>query len=460
MEVDAAERRRTLIQYIAGILASCIVLAWILSPNTAIKTPAATAAAVKHHRIPVYYWHMWSGEWLPVMDHVCDEFNASQDKYEVIPLQIPYAESDQKFLLAVAGGNPPDLMAQWSPAITAWAQSGILEPLDQRMTPAEHNYFMYQTYPVVHENGWYKGHLYGLLINFDVYACYYRTDLFKQAGLNPNQFPTTMEELNDDGMKLNQTDSSGRLTRIGFLPTMFSNFLPSYGGGLYDPLTPSVQVLTPPNLRAMQFIVDAHKKLGFDRVVRFNSGFGNQDTEGWPFITGQFAVTLDGEWRVQQLAKYAPKLQYKVAMLPPPAGGVPDASFSSSDFMTIPSGAKHADGAWAFIKFWEGIDHPAQAAKYKISFGWLPASPEQAAAPDYQKYLKLYPQYKTFVQLAASKHIVSLPPIPYAVFLQDKMTADDDLAERGVLTATRALVLLQHQVSEQEQERKALGYAR
>lgn len=439
-----------------GILAIVLVLGLVLiSRARMIARPLPPGG---HARIPVYYWHMWSGEWQPVMERVVAEFNASQTKYEVIPLQVPAAEGDSKFLMSVAGGSPPDVMAQWTQAISTWSQDGVLQPLDTRMTSAERQFFLHDTYPVIHNNGWYKGHLYGLVMAMDVYACYYRPDQFRQAGLDPDHFPKTLEELTADGRKLDQTDGAGRYTRLGFLPQVFTQYAPSFGGGFYDPRTGRVLLDTPQNLRALSYIVRTDESLGLDRVRRFNSGLKSQNGADWPFIDGSFSVALDGEWRVLQLAKYAPNLDYRVAPLPPPAGGKSLASFAMTDYLTIPAGAKHPEGAWEFIKFWSGLDHPAQAAKYKTWFGWLPSSPQMAQSPDYQAFLRRYPQYRAFVALAASPNLVTTPPVPYQLFLMDRISTEDDLAERGAVSPAQALAGLERDVAREKARRKELGY--
>lgn len=439
---------------IAGrILAALAVVgfaAWLVAPSK--PAPAA------HKRIPVHLWHMWSGEWLPVIDQVADEYNKSQDKYEVIPVQIPWGDSDSKFLLSVAGGGPPDVMVQWTQAISTYAQSDILAPLDTRMTPAERHHFLSVDYPAVRRNGWYKGHLYGLTVGFDVYACYFRPDQWRQAGLDPDHFPQTLEELVADGKRLDRFDTSGRLTRLGFLPQDFSWYAPSFGGGFYDPHRGQVLLNTPQNLNALSYIVQTHKELGMDRVLRFNAGLKSSDAASWPFIGGQTAVVLDGEWRVQQLAKYAPGMEYRIATLPPPAGGKPLSSFSVADFLTVPAGAKEPEGAWDFIKFWTGLDRAEPAAKFQTWFGWLPTSPDIANAPDYQAYLRRYPQYRTFVKLAASDNIVTVPPVPYQLFLMDHISTADDMAERGALTPSKALDQLTRDVARELARRKELGY--
>lgn len=438
-----------------GVLAAVAALALLLVTRSRMLDAAHPATAA---RIPVYYWHMWSGQWQPTMEKVVADFNASQTKYKVIPLQVPYASADSKFLMSVAGGSPPDVMTQWTQAISTWSQDGVLSPLDTRMTPAEKQFFLHGTYPYVHQNGWYKGHLYGMVINADVYACYYRPDQFRAAGLDPDHFPKTLEALTADSRKLDQKDNTGRYTRLGFLPQTFTNYVPSFGGGFYDAATGRAALDTPANLRAMTYLVDTSQKLGFDKVRRFNSGLKSQNGAQWPFIDGSFSVALDGEWRVKQLADFAPGLEYRVAPLPPPAGGKALASFSVTGFLTIPAGAKHAEGAWEFMKFWSGLDHPEQAAKYNVSFSWLPTSPAMAQSPDYVAFLKQYPQYKTFVALAASPNIETTPPVPYQLFLMDRISAVDDLAARGTLTPVQALEKLKSDTNKELQRRKELNY--
>lgn len=416
----------------------------------------------KHHRIPVIFWHMWTGEWTSKMDDVVDEFNKSQDKYEVIPLLIPpdgfTGETSSKFLMSVAGGDPPDVMAQWAQAISGWAQDGILQPLDPLMSPEDRQAYA-QCYPVVRKNGWYNGHLYGMVTAFDVYACYYRLDDFQQAGLDPDRFPSTLEDLIATGRKLDKYDSQHNLVRVGFLPQTFTNYVGAYGGGFYDPSTGTTPVDTPQNLEAMTTLVDASKQLGIDKVIRFNSSLNSGDAGNWPFIGDQMSITLDGEWRVEQLADYAPHLQYRIAPLPPPAkGGKPLSSFSMIDYLTIPKGAKNPEGAWEFIKFWSGLDHPERAAKYKAWFCWLPSSPAMAASPEYQKFLHKYPQYQTFVKLAASDNIVATPPVPYQLFLMDRIQDADDYAMRGAISPGAALKRVDAQVKQELNRRKELGY--
>ncbi|MCX5759579.1 MAG: extracellular solute-binding protein, partial [Candidatus Hydrogenedentes bacterium] len=194
-----------------------------------------------------------------------------------------------------------------------------------------------------------------------------------EAGLDPAQFPQTLEGLVAWGEKLHKFDAAGNLTRMGFMPTLFVTYAPAFGGGFYDWSNGRVLIDTPENLRALTYLVDQRKKLGFENVVRFESGLtvgvGNVD---WPFIGGSYAIVADGQWRVEQLAKYAPDVQYVTRPIPPPAGGIPHSGWINGNFMIIPKGAKHIEGAWEFIKFWSGLAKPERAAEFYTWGGWLP----------------------------------------------------------------------------------------
>jgi len=410
-------------------------------------------------RIPVRFWHMWTAEWKEVVERIVARFNESQDVYEVIPLSVPGAAADSKFLLAVAGGDPPDVMAQWNSVIPKWAESGLLVPLNTLMPPDQWEQFQRTAYPAVKRIGMYKGQLYGVTTGLNTLACYCRVDYLREAGLDPTHPPTTLDDLVAWGDKLNRVDKQGKLTRIGFLPLQFVNYAPGFGGGVYDWAEGKITLNTPENVRAMSFLVEQRSKLGFDNVVRFTSGLstgiGNME---WPFITGAYAISVDGQWRVEQIAKYAPQLEYITFPLPPPAGGKPLYGWVNGNFMIIPRGAKNAKGAWEFIKFWSGVEQPERAAEFYTWGGWLPLSSSIAEAPIYRQYIKDHPQFQSFLDILPSDNLQPMPPVPYQVYLWDRITQADDSAMRGSLTPQAALERVESEIARELTVRKESGY--
>ena len=81
-----------------------------------------------------------------------------------------------------------------------------------------------------------------------------------------------------------------------------------------------------------------------------------------------------------------------------------------------------------------------------------------AKSPDYQAFLREYPKYQTFVDLAASRNLVTTPAVPYQLFLMDRIAAVDDLAMRGALTPAQALTKLEKDTARERARRAELGY--
>ncbi|HEY3414914.1 MAG TPA: extracellular solute-binding protein [Armatimonadota bacterium] len=434
----------------AAILGALAAIAIVFWPRPVVQH--------RKDRIPVRFWHMWTAEWEVVVRGIADDFNKSQDKYEVIPLSVPDS-ADSKFLLAVTGGDPPDVMAQWNPVIPTWADGNLLRPMDDLMGPELLARFRRDAYPVAVRIGSYKNHVYGITIGINDFAIYYRPSQFKAAGLDPNRFPTTLEELDSAADRLNQFDKNGNLTRMGFLPSGLFGIARSFHGGFYDWNTGKVTLNTPGNVRALRYLVSRRKRLGYENVVRYEAGLDTRSfAGGWPFMNGGYSATIDGQWRVEQVRKYAPNLDYMTAPIPPPRGGIPMAGLGEGNFMIIPKGAKQVEGAWEFIKFWSGLEKPERAAEYYTRGGWLPLWPAVANAPKYREYVRKNPQYATFLKILASPYLEPPPPVPYQVFLMDHIARAEDFAVRGILSPEEAMQHLDKEVRDELARRRKLGF--
>ena len=449
---STAQSRRRLLANAAGVTAALGATALLGISGTRPRT-------YRPGRKIVRLWHLQNGEWLEPLNRAVTRFNDSQGRYEVSPLLLTAEEADSKLLLAVAGGDPPDLMLVWNQITSAWAAGNIIQPLDPFMTAADRDLLLHNAYPVVARSGYHKGKLYGMVMGFDLFVVYYRPDLFREAGLDPDRFPATLEEMDALGVKLNKLSASGTLTRVGFLPQTLQYLIPAFGGSLYDRKTGRLTLNTPENLRALTFMVESRKRLGLEKVLRFQSGLPTDTGAAWPFISGSYAMTIDGEWRVEQLRRYAPNLEYRTVPVPPAKGGKSLASFSMVNYLVVPRGARQPEGAWEFLRWWTGLEQPERAAEIFPWYGWMPVLRRSEATPVYQSWLKTVPQYRTFLQVAKSDNVVTTPPVPYQTFLMDRVGNIDQLAMRGTLTPEAALRQLETDVARELARRKALGYA-
>jgi len=430
----------------AVLAAAALLVAWLFlvyEPPHAKRYP---------DREKVVFWHMWTAKWEKVVQEIVDRFNASQTQWEVVALVVP--GGSLKTLIATAGGDPPDVMAQWDPVIPAWAERGALTPLDEILDPKDWAYLEKNMYPAVRAIGTYKGHFYGLSTGMNIWAIYYRPSRFREAGLDPDRFPETLEELDAAAAKLFRYDAAGRITRIGFMPRWLSQWSAVFGGSFYDATRGELTLLDPGALRALEWMTDYTKRYGFERVQQFESGLTTSMGASWPFISGAYAITVDGQWRIQDLAE-AKESDYRTAPIPPPEGGKPLACWSNGNFMVVPSGAKHKQGALAFMKFWSGVDDPERAAEFYTWGGWLPITPDVANARRYQQYIRENPEFATFVRVLASPNVQVSPPVPIQAYLMNRLGSAEDAALRGTLTPRQAMERLDEEIRREQRLQNA-----
>jgi multiple sugar transport system substrate-binding protein len=440
------------IRGIAAVLFIAAIIALFAQP-----IQSSDSISVRKHpdRIQIRFWHMWSAEWKDVVDRIVDRYNKSQQKYEVIALSVP-GGADSKFLLGAMGGDPPDVMAQWNPVIPTWAEGELLTPFEDLMTEEERYLYETESYPIVKRVGQYKGKTYGYPIGLQVKGIFYLPEAFEEIGVT--EFPQTWEELVAQSEKLTKKDSNG-ITRLGFLPGSWAETAQVFGGGFYDFDKSELTLDKAQNLNALNALVDLRIRDGYDAINRFQSGLNTDSfAGGWPFIGGAYAAAVDGPWRVEQIAKYAPTLNYKVALIPPPKGGTKGAGLGSGNFMIIPRSAKQKEGAWDFVKFWSGLTNPEVAAEFYVWGGWLPPSDKVANAKIYKDYIRTHPQFGTFVKAIKSENIQAQPPVSYQVFVNDTIRRAEEMALRGKVTPERAVQMVQDQLTDELKRRERLGY--
>ncbi|MDF7822614.1 extracellular solute-binding protein [Pontiellaceae bacterium B12227] len=466
MKTDHKRLLKNLSTTISLVLLFAFLMGWLLKTPDLRKYP---------DREPVYFWHMWTSGWKNVVDGICDDFNRSQDQYEVIPLSIPAKVGDSKFLLASAGGDPPDCMAQWNQVIPQFADSKLIMPLDELMSPDEYSAFLINTFPVAQKIAFFEGRHYCVPLALDVRACYFRLDHLREEGLIPESapvrittqedyqamlelLPETIEQMAEWGWRLHRFDDKGRLARLGFLPQWFRMMAPVFGGGFYDWEQEKLTLNTPENLKALTYITEQNKIIGFDRVLRFNSSLTGKHGSDWPFAIGKRSITIDGQWRVAQLERYAPDLHYMTAPIPPHQdGGKKNAGWVHGNFMIVPANAKNPDGAWEFTKFWTGYNDPDRAADHYTEAGWLPPFIPITKTQTYRNYVAAHPQFKTFIDLLNSPNMEPTPPVPFQLLLFDIIKRADDSATRGTITPQRALEMLETDVQYEVNRQKAVS---
>jgi len=381
----------------------------------------------------IVYWEKWTGFEGVAADLVVNAFNKHQlEKAKAEPGYVPIevtrvtvSRIDQKLLVATAGGNPPDVAGTFSMLVPAYAEKGALTDLGPYVEKAgiKRSDFVEHYYDL----GVYRDKLWALPSTPASIALHWNKRLFREAGLDPEKPPKTIEELDAWAEKMTKwevTLPDGRTeVRSGYLPEVPASqkrllqvgFLPSepgwwshtwgyfFGGKLISDDGKSL-ANSPENIRAYEWVASYTKKLGLDAMQRFRSGFGNFASPQNPFLSGKIAMVIQGVWMWNFIQQMAPGMQWGAAPFPVPADhpelyGI---SMAEADVLVIPKDSKHPAEAFEFIKFVESQEGMEMICMQQKKFSSLAKTSDKFWSSHPNEYIKMFASLPTLPQVFAT----------------------------------------------------------
>jgi ABC-type glycerol-3-phosphate transport system substrate-binding protein len=385
--------------------------------------------------VVIHYWEKWTGFESDAMQSVVDDFNASQNRIHVEYSSI--GELDRKFMMATAGGVPPDVAGIWCSSLPVYAENNALTPLDQ----------LARQYGITREKYidvyWrlcsYRDHLWALPSTPTTLALIWNKKAFREAGLDPERPPRTIDELDEYNRKLTKFRPDGSIEAMGYVPgepdswdAMMGYF---FGGALWDG-NQTITADSPANLEAFRWVESYSKRYGAEKLITFRAGFGNMASSQNPFFTGRVAMELQGVWMYNYIKNYAPPdFEWGAAPFPTsdPAK-LHDTTIAECDGLVIPTGARHPQEAFEFIAFVN-----SQKEMEKLCMAQRKFSPLVQCSPD---FLANHPNpyIRVFLDLAKSPNATLGPPRLIS-WTQYKSNFSDALSriQAGHATADEAL---------------------
>ncbi len=83
---------------------------------------------------------------------------------------------------------------------------------------------------------------------------------FREAGLNPDRPPQTLDEIATFAEKLTKKDSAAGYSRLGYLHEGLNQWIPVFGGRLMDASGKKVMADDPNNVRALEWLLSWQRK--------------------------------------------------------------------------------------------------------------------------------------------------------------------------------------------------------
>ena len=296
--------------------------------------------------------------WTPFVDPELKTFKAVVADFEKshpgIHVKVVGGTNDDKIVAAIRGGNAPDVAQSFTSDNTgAFCPSGAWIDLSPYMKQDGVDDSVFPEAPRDYSK--FEGTRCALPMLADTYGLYYNKALLAKAGYKSP--PKTISQLTAMAKKLTVRDSSGKLKVVGFnpFPSWYENvpahFGPSWGATW---MKGDKSALDTPawadQLGWQKSLIDWY---GYDDLVRFNAGAGDEFSASNAFETGKVAMHMDGEWRVAFLKREAPNLSYGTAPFPVADGhqDLSGAGYVTGSIIGIPKTSKHKDQAWLLVKY-------------------------------------------------------------------------------------------------------------
>ncbi len=143
----------------------------------------------------IKFWIYGGAEVRDPIKKVCDDFEKLHPDIAVdVQVFADWPDLNRKALLALAGGDQPDIIRGKPQLLADFAEKGALEPLDDYIKKERINTALFVDI-LFQKSAKYKGKTYAFPFHATAPALLYNTELFKAAGLKraPNTWDETVE---------------------------------------------------------------------------------------------------------------------------------------------------------------------------------------------------------------------------------------------------------------------------
>ncbi|MBW8639466.1 ABC transporter substrate-binding protein [Hoeflea sp. WL0058] len=350
----------------------------MLAATTAIVNPAQAET-----ELTMYYPIAVGGPLTAVVDGIVAEFEEQNPDISVEAIYAGnYDDTRIKALAALNSGDPAQLAVMFSIDAYDLIEQDLILPFDEVVTSDEEKAWLDSFYPALMANGTIEGQTWGVPFQRSTIVAYYNKDMFREAGLDPENPPKTWDELVETGKALTNDDHYGlMIPSTGYPYWMFQALAIQNGKELMsdDGLTTKFDD---------EKVVET---LDFWKSLSTEHGVMPEGTVEWgtlrqAFLEGETAMMWHSTGNLTAVKNNA-EFDFGVAMLPgnerlgSPTGG-------GNFYIFKDASEEERKAALELIKF---MTSPEQAAKWSIATGYMGVSPAAYETEALKAYTAEFP---------------------------------------------------------------------
>ena len=325
-----------------------------------MPTPTTAATAVPAPRVTIELVHPWVG------DHGGTRSMAATAKryQEIMPLvtvkqTVNSGDYEQNQMASFAAGTVPDVTLVFAELLPAFADRGVIVPLDdyiKRDNVQLKDYFDI----VVAQTSW-AGKTFAMTHHPDLRSVVFRNAvLFQAAGIDSGQDPVDWDTLKKWGVVLTRRDGA-RIAQLGWAPSWTEAhwaviFPHANGVTLVNNDTGKVSFDAAQVIEAFEFVVQATEsivggQLGLNEFESRQPGPGQETA----YANAGLGLALGANWYLDRIVNGSKNEQLKKSRisLMPGGPGAPSQKFAFAGGVmnALPKGGKQTDAAWAYARW-------------------------------------------------------------------------------------------------------------
>ena len=280
----------------------------------------------------------------PQFKKFAKDFNTLHPNISIEFETIPFEQVEQKLTTQIAAGNAPDAAYVDASLVGDFGPRGAIISLEDYIARAE---FVEKSDYVdaFLDSALVDGAMYGLPFDGESTGLFYRTDMFKAAGIEKP--PTTWEEFEAAAAKLTKPEAKQYGYEV-FAPESAYYWYPwlwQSGGKLLSDDGKQVLFNSAEAKKSADFYVGLTKYAPKD-FLNSNSYDGRVS-----FATGKVGMYMAGAWFAGVLDGEFPKIKGKWAAAPLPKGSSGCATTIAGDSLVLFKSGRNQDAAWKWIEF-------------------------------------------------------------------------------------------------------------
>jgi len=335
--------------------------------------------------LTMYYPVAVGGPLTQVVDRIVDNFMEENPDIKVNAIYAGnYNDARIKALAALKSGEPAQLSVMFSIDIYELIEQDAIVAFDDIVsTPAEEEWLS-SFYPSLMENGTTGGKTWGIPFQRSTIVMYYNKDMFREAGLDPENPPATWDEYVDAAKKLTKADGSqwgGMIPSTGYQYWMFGALAMQNDQVLMNGAGDTTYFDAPATVEALEF----WKSLGSEHKV-MPEGTIEWGTLRQNFLEGKTAMMWHSTGNLTTVKNKA-NFDFGVAMLPAqkrrgtPTGG-------GNFYIFKDTSAEERTAAMKLIKFMTSAE---QSGEWSMKTGYMGVSAAAYETEKLQEYVKGFP---------------------------------------------------------------------